>query len=85
MWNPVWALAGVGQDSPGKVARGSSRAEGVPSLIASCLCHVPLMSLGGLLFSEGKRRRSECVFHSRMQKALEQVQQLRDRPEAKVV
>jgi hypothetical protein len=24
---PVWALAGVGQDSAGKVARGSSRAE----------------------------------------------------------
>jgi hypothetical protein len=24
----VWALAGVGQDSAGKVARGSSRAEG---------------------------------------------------------
>jgi hypothetical protein len=29
----VWALAGVGQDSAGKVARGSSRAEGTcPSL-----------------------------------------------------
>jgi hypothetical protein len=28
VWNPVWALAGVGQDSAGKVARGSSRAEG---------------------------------------------------------
>jgi hypothetical protein len=26
--SPVWALAGVGQDSAGKVARGSSRAEG---------------------------------------------------------
>ena len=25
----MWALAGVGQDSAGKVARGSSRAEGV--------------------------------------------------------
>jgi hypothetical protein len=29
VWNPVWALAGVGQDSPGKVARGSSGVEGV--------------------------------------------------------
>ena len=28
MGSPVWALAGVGQDSAGKVARGSSRAEG---------------------------------------------------------
>jgi hypothetical protein len=26
--SPVWALAGVGQDSAGKVAWGSSRAEG---------------------------------------------------------
>jgi hypothetical protein len=26
--SPVWALAGVGQDSAGKVARGSSRVEG---------------------------------------------------------
>jgi hypothetical protein len=26
--SPVWALAGVGQDSASKVARGSSRAEG---------------------------------------------------------
>jgi hypothetical protein len=26
--SPVWALAGVAQDSAGKVARGSSRAEG---------------------------------------------------------
>jgi hypothetical protein len=26
--SPVWALAGVGQDSAGKVARGWSRAEG---------------------------------------------------------
>jgi hypothetical protein len=26
--SPVWALAGVGQDSDGKVARGSSGAEG---------------------------------------------------------
>jgi hypothetical protein len=26
--SPVWALAGVGQDSAGKLARGSSRAEG---------------------------------------------------------
>jgi hypothetical protein len=25
--SPVWALAGVGQDSAGKVARGSSGAE----------------------------------------------------------
>jgi hypothetical protein len=25
----MWALAGVGQDSAGKVARGSSRAEGL--------------------------------------------------------
>ena len=28
MGSPVWALAGVGQDSAGKVAWGSSRAEG---------------------------------------------------------
>jgi hypothetical protein len=26
--SPVWALAGVGHDSAGKVARGSSRGEG---------------------------------------------------------
>ena len=24
MWNPVWALAGVGRDSAGKLPRGSS-------------------------------------------------------------
>jgi hypothetical protein len=35
--DPVWALAGVGQDSAGKVARGSSRAEGTCS---SILCYV---------------------------------------------
>jgi hypothetical protein len=28
MGNPVWALAGVGRDSAGKVPRGSSGAEG---------------------------------------------------------
>jgi hypothetical protein len=28
MGSPVWALVGVGQDSAGKVAWGSSRAEG---------------------------------------------------------
>ena len=27
MGSPVWALGGVGQDSAGKVARGSSRAD----------------------------------------------------------
>jgi hypothetical protein len=31
--SPVWALAGVGQDSAGKVARGSSRAEGPAYII----------------------------------------------------
>jgi hypothetical protein len=31
--SPVWALAGVGQDSAGEVARGSSGAEGACSSI----------------------------------------------------
>jgi hypothetical protein len=40
--SPVWALAGVGQASAGKVARGSSRAEGQNA--GSCL-HIQSVSL----------------------------------------
>ena len=37
MGSPVWALVGVGQDSAGKVARGSSRAEGT--------CRIPFLNV----------------------------------------
>jgi hypothetical protein len=36
--SPVWALAGVGQDSAGKVARGSSRAEGLDEPLRGSQC-----------------------------------------------
>jgi hypothetical protein len=36
--NPVWALAGVGRDSAGKVARGSNGAEGACVRSVAFLC-----------------------------------------------
>jgi hypothetical protein len=35
----VWALAGVGQDSAGKVARGSSQAEGTCAITSFLVTH----------------------------------------------
>jgi hypothetical protein len=49
--SPVWALAGVGQDSAGKVARGSSGAEvrytyELPNLcVGTC---IRVLSAGGV-------------------------------------
>ena len=70
MWNPVWALAGVGQDSAGKVARGSSGAEGLhrpfecyhPMLVSLCL------ALPDLLFIDPYYRKMYDTKLSSMQK-----------------
>ena len=41
MGNPVWALAGVGRDSAGKVPRGSSGAEGACAPGQARVFHFP--------------------------------------------
>jgi hypothetical protein len=61
----VWALAGVGQDSAGKVARGSSRAEGTCALsFISCILLFMLAFIASLFFPTFSISRfpSICIF-----------------------
>ena len=53
MGNPVWALAGVGRDSAGKEARGSSGAEGacLIDVLLCCIVSISLISYLSLIIS----------------------------------